>query len=252
MATQAKTIEIKVDGRILPVRASLSDALDEAWLRLSKPGTWWSGEERVAIAAEVRSAETCLLCKQRKASVTPYAIVGTHQSNNQLPEPVVEAIHRLKTDAGRITETWVRSMVADALTEEQYVEIISITAIVTAVDTFDDAIGQPRRPLPEAMPGRATQIRPVQAKRDLAWVATLAPDDIPPGDLNPFAVHGDKNIHRGLSLVPQEVMNFFDLDVELYLRDQEIRDFEVEYRAISHAQIELIAARASAINACFY
>ena len=52
--------------------------------------------------------------------------------------------------------------------------------------------------------------------------------------------------------MPQEVFNFFDLDVELYLRDEEIRDFEREYRAINHAQIELIAARASAINACFY
>jgi hypothetical protein len=40
--------------------------------------------------------------------------------------------------------------------------------------------------------------------------------------------------------------------VELYLRDEEIRDFDTEYRAISHAQIELIAARASSINACFY
>ena len=72
------------------------------------------------------------------------------------------------------------------------------------------------------------------------------------GHLNPFVVHGDKNIHRGVSLVPQEVFNFFDIDVELYLRDEEIRDFDTEYRAISHAQIELIAARAASINACFY
>ena len=105
---------------------------------------------------------------------------------------------------------------------------------------------------PEPVAGEPARVRPAGAKRNLAWVATLAPEDIATGDPDPFVVHGDKNIHRGVSLVPQEVFNFFDLDVELYLRDEEIRDFAQEYRAINHAQIELIAARASAINACFY
>ena len=81
---------------------------------------------------------------------------------------------------------------------------------------------------------------------------TLAPEDVGTRDPNPYPVHGDKNIHRALSLVPQEVFNFFDLDVELYLKDHEIRDFETEYRAISHAQIELIAGRTSALAGCFY
>jgi alkylhydroperoxidase family enzyme len=86
----------------------------------------------------------------------------------------------------------------------------------------------------------------------LAWVSTVAPEDVSAGDPNPYPLHGEKNIHRALSLVPQEVANFFDLDVELYLKDHEIRDFSTEYRAISHAQIELIAARASVINRCYY
>ena len=65
--------------------------------------------------------------------------------------------------------------------------------------------------------------------------------------------HGSpKNIHRALSLVPQEVINFFDLDVELYLKDHEIRDFGREYRALSHPQIELLAGRVSALHGCYY
>ena len=170
---------IDVSGQSLPVRDGLARAIEEAWQRLARPGTWWSGEER-------------------------------------------------------------------------YVEIISVTAVVTALDTFDRAVGRPLRELPQPVAGEPSRIRPPGARRDLAWVATLAPEAIAPGDLDPFAVHGDKNIHRAVSLVPQEVFNFFDLDVELYLRDEEIRDFKNEYRAINHAQIELIAARASAINACFY
>ena len=121
-----------------------------------------------------------------------------------------------------------------------------------ALDTFDQALGRPLRALPEPVAGAPSRSRPPGAKHNLAWGATLAPEDITTADPDPYAVHGDKNIHRAVSLVPQEVFNFFDLDVELYLRDEEIRDFEHEYRAISHAQIELIAARASSINACFY
>ena len=245
-------MQIDVAGKQMPIRGGLANAIDDAWQRLARPGTWWSGEERIAIAAEVRKAETCDLCRQRKAALSPYATADEHRASGVLSRDAVEAIHRLRTDAGRVTEKWVRSITAGALSEEHYVEIISITAIITALDTFDHALGRPRRELPGAVAGSPSRVRPRQAKRDLAWVATLAPQDIEPGETDPFAVHGDKNIHRAVSLVPQEVFNFFDLDVELYLRDEEIRDFDNEYREISHAQIELIAARASAINACFY
>ena len=52
--------------------------------------------------------------------------------------------------------------------------------------------------------------------------------------------------------MPQEVLNFFDLDVELYLKDHEIRDFTQEFRALSHVQMELLAGRVSALNGCYY
>jgi hypothetical protein len=60
------------------------------------------------------------------------------------------------------------------------------------------------------------------------------------------------NIHRAMSLVPAEVRSFFDLCEHHYLGPLEMRDFGREYRAITHAQIELLAARVSALNRCFY
>ena len=243
---------IETDAARLPIRPDLARALEAAWLTLAMPGTWWSGAERIAIAAEARHAESCALCRQRKEALSPYSAEGHHGSLDALPSEAVEATHRLVTDAGRITETWVRQSVDGVLGEERYVEIISIVAIITALDTFDRARGRPRRPLPTPVAGQPSRHRPAGAKRSLAWVSTLAPGSVGPNDPNPFPVHGDKNIHLALSLVPQEVFNFFDLDVELYLKDHEIRDFSREYRAISHRQIELIAAQASAVNRCFY
>jgi hypothetical protein len=250
MAAPNSTIDVA--GQSLPIRADFAAAIEEAWNRLARPGTWWSGAERIAIAAEVRNSDRCKLCQERKAALSPYTVAGEHDTTSQLPADAIEAIHRLKTDAGRITEKWVRGIVDGPLGQERYVEIVALVAIVTALDTFDRSLGRSLRELPKPVDGEPARIRPAGAKRDIAFVETLDPANMAAGDLDPFVVHGDKNIHRGVSLVPQEVFNFFDLDVELYLRDEEIRDFDTEYRAISHAQIELIAARASSINACFY
>ncbi len=50
---------------LVPVRDDLVAAHRRAWERLARPGTWWSGAERVAIAADVRSAAECALCRDR-------------------------------------------------------------------------------------------------------------------------------------------------------------------------------------------
>lgn len=248
---------IEVAGEMLPVREGLAREIETAWERLGQPGTWWTGAERLAIAAEARGAETCDLCARRKEALSPYTIDGSHDGIGVLPTCAVEAIHRLTTDAGRITEKWLGALwVGDygepALDETGYVEIVSVVAIITGLDTFDLALGRPRRALPPPLGGPPTRQRPSGARKNLAWVSTLAPEHVSEGDPDPYPVHGEKNIHRALSLVPQEVFNFFDLDVELYLQDHQVRDFDNEHRAISHAQIELIAGRTSALNGCFY
>jgi hypothetical protein len=69
----------------------------------------------------------------------------------------------------------------------------------------------------------------------------LYPTDRPPA-----------NIMMAMSLVPEEARSFFDLVTHQYLPGAVMRDFSREYRAISHAQIELLAARVSALNRCLY
>ncbi len=243
---------ITVGGEALPIRAKLHDAIGIARHRLTQPGTWWTGAQRAAIAAEARHAENCSLCQQRKTALSPYAIDGKHDTLGELDDDTVEAIHRLRTDAGRITERWVRDVTSRKLSEEAYVEIIGIIAVLTGLDTFNDALGRERDSLLPAQPGEPRRHRPAGAARNLAWVATLSPEKAKPEDPDPFAIHGKANIHRGISLVPQEVINFFDLDVELYIHDTQIRDFGNSPRAINRAQIELIAGRASSINNCMY
>lgn len=233
-------------------RAGVGEAYDRGWRRIAAPGTWWDGASRVKIAGEARRAETCNLCQQRRDAVSWGAVEGDHDSSGELPEHLVEIIHRVRSDASRINESWVHGLSAQGVSEEQYVELIGVVATTIALDTFKAAALQPLDPLPQPVAGEPSRHRPSGAKRNLAWVATLAPEDVSEEDLNPYRGPYAANIHRAMSLVPEEVSGFFDLVENFYLPSSQMRDFGNEFRAITHAQSELIAARLSAINRCIY
>jgi len=72
------------------------------------------------IAAETRRAPYCALCRRRKEALSPAAIAGKHDSLDELPEAVVEVIHRVRTDPGRLSERWFRDVIATGLGEEEY------------------------------------------------------------------------------------------------------------------------------------
>ncbi len=76
---------ISYDSACVPVREDLVTAHQTQWARLARPGTWWTGKQRRAIAGEVRAAARCELCRQRKASLSPYTVPGEHHSEGELP-----------------------------------------------------------------------------------------------------------------------------------------------------------------------
>jgi hypothetical protein len=236
----------------LAIREDLAGAIERAWVHLSSAGTWWTGAQRLTMVAETRQALACPLCRLRKAALSPYTVHGMHDSLGTLPDVVVDVIHRVRTDAGRLTESWLQRTLDTGLTDAEYVEIVGLVATVTALDTFSRALGQPVRPLPEARPGTPTRHRPKNARKQIAWVPTVLPGDFTAEDVDPYTTYGGVHIQQALSLVPEAVAGFFDVDCQLYLQQDQIRDFGTEYRAISHAQMELIAAKASHINGCFY
>jgi hypothetical protein len=235
------------------IRDDLAAAHARAWARLAGAGTWWDGAERVAIAAETRHAPSCDLCRRRKAALSPAAIEGRHDSLGDLPQSVVEVVHRVCTDPGRLGERWFRDLMAAGLGDGQYVETVSIIAHVVAIDTMARGLGLDPPPLPEAKPGLPSRHRPAGARPGGAWVAWLEPTDLGEAEAGLYpAGLPPANIRKAMSLVPDEARSFFDLVAHQYQGPLEMRDFAREYRAISHAQIELLAARVSALNQCLY
>ncbi len=241
------------------MRSDLAEAQDEAWRRLGRPGTWWTGAERIAIARECRAAADCPFCASRVGTLSPLSVTGTHSvAEPSLPAPAVEAIHRIRTDPGRLGETWFQRLRDAGLTEGPYVELVSVVAVTVAVDTFRRGSGLTLLPLPAAESGLPSRHRPSGARPGLGWVATLSPEDRTSDDPDLYLEHpGPRrrygaNIHRALSGVPDSMIHWWDLLEQLYQSSGQMRDYGVDYRAISHAQIELLAARVAALNRCEY
>jgi len=233
------------------VRADLAAAHARVWEHLARPGTWLKATARIAIAAEARAAKGCALCAERKKSLLPLGVDGRHDSATTLPEGWVDIIHRIISDPGRLTQGWYGRTVGRHISDGEYVELVSVVAHLTAIDTFARGLGCDPWPLPDARSGAPSYYRPTEARRNSAWVPTIAWEEHGPGEAD-FFQGFPSNIKMALTLVPDEARSFFDIVAHQYLPGPAMRDFAKEYRAISHAQIELLAGRVSAINQCSY
>jgi hypothetical protein len=236
-----------------PIRDDLAAAHARAWTHMARPGIWWDGAARVAIVAETRQASLCALCRARKEALSPFAIEGIHDSLGQLPEIAVEVVHRVATDPGRLGERWYRDVIKGGLTEAQYVEIVSVVAHTVAIDTMARGLGHSVPPPPMPEPGAPSRYLPPGAKPGGAWVPWIEPAEVSEGEAGLYPTdRPPANIMMAMSVVPEEARSFFDLVTHQYLPGAVMRDFSREYRAITHAQIELLAARVSALNRCLY
>lgn len=242
------------------MRPDLAAAHAIAWQRLAAPGTWLTGKERVAIAAETRHAAACSFCAERKSALSPLALKGTHAALGALDAVDVEAIHRIRTDSGRLGEAWFHR-VADHAGPDRYIELVSIVVITVAIDTFRQAAGLPVLAPPTPLPGAPSRRRPAGATLGPGFTHSLRPDDTTADDpdlfrVNPSLANGRErrgaNIHLALSLAPHAMIHWWDCFEPMYMTGPMMRDWDTEYRAITHAQLEMLAARVAALNQCEY
>jgi len=237
------------------VRSDLRDAHRAVLDALRWPGNWFTGAERIAIAAESRRAPQCALCRARKQALSPEHPRGEHErtpAGADLPAAVVEVAHRVRTDSGRLTRKWFERAIASGLAEGSYVEVVGIVALLAGLDYFCRALGVPPLPLPAPLPGEPSRHRPAGLRSGIAWVALLAPEDAsgPETDLYD-AAPAIPNIARALSSVPDHVRLLQLATRSHYLPLSDLANPR-KGRAIDRMQIELVAARVSAINECFY
>jgi len=236
-----------------PIRADLVAAHQKAWERIARPGTWWTGSERVAIAAEARAADYCSYCRKRREALSPFSVEGTHDavSGDVLPKAAIDATHRLVTDATRLTRDWLEGLSAEGVPDTHYVELLSVVVSIRSVDGFHRAMGLSPEPLPPPQGGEPTRIRPDALRSGEAWVPML-PNGRQKGAEADLWQGPTGNVIRALSLVPDAVRWLKELGAAQYLSETEMKDFTRGRGPLSRTQTELIAGRVSSINECFY
>lgn len=236
----------------VPVRDDLGETHLAMLDHIRRPGSWLTGAERLALAAESRNALACPLCLERKSSLSPEHPAGEHGRVSDLPEALVEIAHRIRLDPQRLSRKWFDGVLADGLDEGAYVELVGIVTFVAGIDFFCRALGIPPFPLPEPVPGAATGYRPENLSAGVAWVSILAPEDAtgPEAELYETADF-IPNIARALSQVPDHVRVLQLESRSHYVAIRDLQDMSVRC-ALDRQQMELVAARVSAINECFY
>jgi hypothetical protein len=236
------------------MRSDIAQANREVWEHIAKPGCWWSGHERVAMADEVRRAGTCELCRSRKESLSPYNVSGDHDHGGLLPEDLVEAVHRVASDPGRLKKSWYEGLLENGLTDAKYVEIVSIVAVVVAVDEFHHALGLALEPLPDPVPGEPSHYRPTGARAAGAWVPMVLADGAVGNEADIYG--GNQrivNVVSALSLIPDAIQMAGKILNAYYIAGDEMPNLSKNGgRALQRSQMEYIAARVSSFNDCFY
>ena len=137
----------------LEIREDLQAAHRLVLDHFRKPGRWFSGRQRLAIAEEARRSLTCALCQQRKQSLSPEHAQGEHATVSGLDAVLVDVIHRVRTDPGRLSKRWFEAVRAAGLSEGEYVEAVGIVALTAGLDAFCHTLGMPPFSLPQASPG---------------------------------------------------------------------------------------------------
>ena len=246
--------EINYSDAQYSIRQSFADGHNRYWKRLAAPGSWLTGAERVAVAKELRQASSCQLCEQRKTALSPYQVDGAHDTATDLPDTIVEVIHRVTTDPGRLTKTWFDGIMQQGLSAEQYVEVVGTLVDVLSIDEFCRALDLPLNELPAPSAGEPDNYRPANIREDGdgAWVPML-PNVVDSGPESDLWEGRTGYVIRALSLVPNETRHMLDLLEVHYLDNSQIWNVTHSPRGtLSRMQMEVIAARVSGLNGCFY
>ncbi len=212
------------------VRPEVVTAHRANWSALGRAGTWWSGADRVALATEARAARL-------QRGEPPW--MRTPAITSGVPEQALKAARKVAADAAQIDRDWAADAIG-GLGAGPYVELVAVVATVAVIDTFAEALGMELPALPAADDGEPSRQLPDNVGDEGAYV----PLEVP---------WSGANIGRALSLVPEQNRMFRSLLGTMYAGGPG-RGFTtmVWEGPLSRPQIELTAARVSALNECFY
>jgi hypothetical protein len=222
----------------MDVRADLMTAHREAWDALGRPGTWWTGPQRLELAGTALAAMTAK--EPLLPWIAPSTVDGWLADDLRAPRAAHDAIYRIAAHAATLTEPWYEGM-RDQLTDLAYVEIVAIACTVAAVVAFRRAAGLESWPLPTPVDGEPSRtVPPDLVEAEMNWVRVRSPADEKAAVVQAF------------TSVPAELDRLWTLAAAQYIPNLEMVDPRWNRGTLSRPQTELVAARISQLRECFY
>lgn len=221
------------------VRDDLVAAHRMAWEHLARPGSWWTGEQRLELATTVMVA---IADDEPLPPWVGISVAGRLPDDHLAPALAHDVAYRIARHAGTMTEDVYRVAV-DEIGELPYVELCAIVSSVAAVVHFCRNVGIPVPALPDALDGDPTGDRPdelVQPKYN--WVPVAAPAD------------ATAAVVQAYTGVPGELVNTWRMADAQYMPADEMvhADWTRRSGGLTRAQMELVAARVAQLRECFY
>lgn len=193
--------------------------IERTWADLARPGSFFTGADRIAIAETARAARA-----------DRFARLG-------LSAAVTDATRRVAAEPSSIRPGMIGVWSGTGLDVLAYVELVSVVVRVVAIDSYLAALGLPVEPLPAPVDGPAAPGIADDAKRAAAWVPTV----------------GSPGASNALSALPRDANGVGTVHSALYIGYAQVGELDRDPgREISRPQMELIASRTSWLNECFY
>ena len=226
--------EFATDTFPRPVNPPILSAFEAVWNGLAVAGTWWTATERLAIVAATRRSLPLPLGEAAPDTAGLSDAIGP----DGLSPLTHEVVRRLAFDAGRITREWATAVI-ERMGLGYYVETVALVVQTVPIDLLCDLLGRPRQDLPVPRTGEPSRVVPDGLGQEGAFV--------------PWAVDGwlGPNVARALSFVPEDNSRHMGIVRSMY-SGQHFEEMVWRHRALSRPQVELVAARTSAVNECFY
>ena len=221
------------------VRDDLAEAHRLAWEHIARPGSWWTGAQRVELAGTVLSAIA------DDDPLPPWIAVSLSDrlpAERVAPDAAHDVAYRITRHAGTMVDD-VHRHVADAIGELPYVELCAIVSSVAAIAHFHRNVGLDVPALPEPVDGEPTGERPDDVvEATLNWVPVAAPAD------------ETAAVVQAYSAVPGEWENTWRMASAQYMPADEMQHADWTRRAggLTRPQMELVAAKVAQLRECFY
>lgn len=199
--------------------AAAEKATRDCWAAIGSPGSFFTAAERVAFAEHARAAR------------------GLGTATSDLPPAVAATVARVAAEAMTTRSEHVQAWERDGRDVLAYVELVSVVAQVCGIDSYRVGLGEELDPLPAPAPGRPVPVVDPEAEKTNAWVPTV----------------GIALAPTSLSALPDEKATKKALATAWYIADNVVHQYDVEPgRELTRPQMELVAARTSWLNECYF